>query len=156
MRYLSLDPGGTTGVCIHDTTKHKYDPKLRLFERKQLTGIHHVKLWELLGETLPDVIVCESFVYQRRDNVVLVSVEYIGIVRLFSMVYGIKYKEQPPASAKGLWGDDKLKVIGLHSPGQPHANDATRHLLYYITIDEGDPRFLIEWKKKKDEDDPAQ
>lgn len=103
---------------------------------------HHLTLYKLLSEHNPNHIVIERFVYQRRDKVELVPVEYIGIVRLFSLAYDRPIFEQSPAQAKNLWTDEKLKTLGYYRKGMPHANDAVRHMLYYYTVTRKNMRWV--------------
>lgn len=39
---------------------------------------------------------------------------------------------QSPSNAKTTMTDDRLRRLGLWLPGQPHARDATRHLVLYM------------------------
>jgi len=87
------------------------------------------------------VVVCESFNYQRRDKVVLTSVEYIGVAKLWCATTKSKYEPQSPSQGKGFWDDKKLKAVGLYT-NSPHSRDATRHMLYYFTFTLTSPRFL--------------
>lgn len=128
-RYLGVDPGGTTGLAMYIQAQE--DGR---WNRKQIGPLeHHELLFEELREFAPHVIVCERFTYQQRDKVILVPVEYIGVVKFYSRVTRTKLHFQSASQGKGFWDDKKLTQIGLHLPGQPHANDATRHLLYYFT-----------------------
>ena len=129
MIYLSLDPGGTTGVChavyAHDTLMMQH------FEVPLQP--HMVPEW--LDYYDPDILIYESFQYRRVPNADLTAVELIGVIKYWDSLPGDKIAEvisQPPGS-KTLWDDEKLKRAGFYKPGAPHANDATRHLLYYIS-----------------------
>src|SRR5690348_14403081 len=96
-RVLALDPGGTTGwatytaLQMHDPggpTDEYYDEK---WSRGQLgPDEHHNMLDVLLGTQQTDhfVVVCESFEFRNmdkrfRDNINLMSREYIGVVKRF-------------------------------------------------------------------------
>lgn len=150
MRILSFDPGGTTGWAFHELVSDQLTgaPK---FEGGQIgPHDHHMELWGLMYSYHPDIIVYERFDYRiKKDKqggeipgIVLISKEYIGIIKLWQQTKPSKVKlvDQLPShagaggkSSMSFWTDDKLKVIGVHTPANPHQNDATRHLLYYIT-----------------------
>lgn len=143
MRLIALDPGGTTGVA-------------RLFggigrDSIEVTQLgpheHHQDLWIYLETAVPEVVICERFMYQRRevDKGVALNIdarEYIGIAKLWCLLNDAKFVLQTPAQAKNLWKDDKLKKIGLYSTNARHANDATRHLLYFLTVTLGDRHYI--------------
>ena len=135
MRILALDPGRTTGVA--------YFPDADEFhvEQRELPYSHKA-LYNHLRLVNPDIIVCESFVYQRRDKVDLSPVEMIGVTKLYCERAGISYHEQTPSQAKTFWTDKKIKTCGLWVPGNPHAIDAARHLLYFMTFTIGDQRWM--------------
>ena len=125
MKIVALDPGVTTGWASRARDR---------YSTRQIIGEHHVELWDALYNFEPQVVVCERFTYQRRDKVILKSVEYIGVVTLYCEQYGANLVMQTPSQAKNLWTDTKLKLVEQYKPNQPHANDAMRHLLYYETV----------------------
>ncbi len=148
---LVFDPGGTTGVAkyIWDTNS-----SIRDIETFSLgPGPHHDELWNCLNNNLPDIIVYERFQYQRREldkgvSLVLDSVEYIGILKLFAKYIPPTYQplpasihEQTPSMAKNLWTDAKLHQLSLWR-SSPHERDAVRHLLYYLTVTLRDQRWI--------------
>lgn len=153
MKIIGIDPGGTTGIATYTTTQSS-----RLFRRIQLgPHEHHIELYDYLISEGPDLIVCERFDYRpKQGHADLDPVEYIGIVKLYEQrreYHGIPVKvffQQQLAHDKGLWTDDKLKVIGLHLPNKPHANDATRQVLYYVTNHMNDPYWVEQYGKLKD------
>jgi hypothetical protein len=101
-------------------------------------------MYDVLDEFAPNTIVMERFVYQRRDKVVLTPVEVIGVCKLWAdhQNWDITYVEQSPSQAKGLLPDASLKKMGLWIKGQPHAMDATRHLLYHLIVARGQKEWL--------------
>lgn len=163
---LGLDPGGTTGWAlytadvIHDISGDRPTPEFynEKFNAGQLgPGKHHRLLWGLLEQwtVTNTIIVCESFEYRRnakdrnRDNIVLDSKEYIGVVNLYQQVFehtvaprhnhliGLQVVYQTAATGKGFWTDQKLQMVGKQSTPKskwPHANDAMRHLLHYMAF----------------------
>lgn len=130
--YMALDPGGTTGVSVvTDEDEIK-------FGRSQIGGLtHHQVLYDCLTSYQPSVVICESFVYQQRINVNLISVEYIGVVRLWCLQNDCPLEMQHASQVKRLWSDDKIKRMGLWIAGQPHAMDATRHALHFLVFKRG-------------------
>lgn len=147
-RVISLDPGGTTGVATAS------------FEGGYLTSYadiefnsgeigpneHHSELWTILDISEPTHLVCESFEFRQhidknkaKMKVELISREYIGIVRLYSELYDVPLSMHTASAAKGMIPDKgpqkdvKLKQLGWakSTPGN-HANDAARHLVYYL------------------------
>ena len=140
MRLVALDPGGTTGTCL------AVDGLVRA--RGQIAGCHHKHLYHALEAFMPDRIVCEGFTFrQSKDQIVLDSVEYIGVTKLYCQDKNVPYIEQTSAQGKAssenvFWNMDKLKAVGLWLEGQPHANDATSHMLYYMTFTLKQPHYL--------------
>jgi hypothetical protein len=134
MKYLAIDPGGSTGIA-------EFDSETREWAQYTLKGQHHSSLWAVLEQDAWSVVIYERFLYQRREvgsgvSLVLDSVEYIGVIKLWHQGMGntqaATLVEQAP-SAMQLWDDRKLKAAGLWTTDSPHARDATRHLLYYLT-----------------------
>lgn len=163
MKIIAFDPGGTTGVCIFERLANTGTVE---WKHGQLgPGDHHLALWSLLERERPHIIIYERFMYQRREltegvSLVLDSVEYIGVIKLWYDKFCAKIDpseyiveptlvEQSP-SQMSLWGGGKknddsgarLKKLSLYTPNAPHANDATRHLLYYLSVTKGDKRWF--------------
>lgn len=159
---LGLDPGGTTGWASYDAEVIERPDKPGTYEfynEKWNSGQigpnkHHGNLWALLElkHARNFIIVCESFEYHReqRDNVVLVSLEYIGVTKLF-YEQRLQYTATPlelvmqtASTGKSFWypkkpgtqqrDATKLKAVNHYSPGMTHANDAMAHLLHYMTF----------------------
>lgn len=147
-RILAIDPGTTTGLAV-------YLPERKVIETRQIgPEDHHEVLYKLCYQS--DEIVCEDFNFRPnpgRRKIVLDSKEYIGVVKLVNQQYGIPYRLQQPSQAKNLWDDKKLKALRLNgsplwSPGNPHAMDALRHLLYYLTVWKKDHSWVNQLKGK--------
>lgn len=135
MYIAAIDPGKTTGVAFID---EEFDLDVHLLETKS-----RVELSKLLIEEKPKFIICESFRITRRSNSSsLVAVEMIGIVKLAADVVDALVIFQTPSYAK-FWTAKKLSSIGLYRPGMPHAMDALRHLVQYVT-NHKDDRWLDE------------
>jgi hypothetical protein len=139
VRIMTLDPGVTTGWAVYpDETQPNSSYPIKL---GQHTGAL-LDLEMLLDRYQPDVVIFESFKYQRRDKVVLYPREVIGVIKLWCERRGIQPIEQTPSQAKNLWTDDKIKKLGLWMPSFKHAMDALRHLLYYLVVTKGDRSWL--------------
>jgi hypothetical protein len=117
----------------------------------QLDGAHHEDLYDLLQlqETDQDfTVVCESFEYRNksRPGLVLDSVEYIGIVKLWQQQTGRPVVFQTAHQGGKDKGNpvtaDVLKKLGLYFPGWPHAMDASAHLVNYLL------RFNTDWRRR--------
>jgi hypothetical protein len=145
MRIVAFDPGGTTGWAqwsgggLDGFSLRKGGDG---FDSGQMGGQeHHQELYDFLcfAQTHDFIVVTESFEYrqQQRPTVVLVSKEYIGVMKLFIARRKVKSPlvQQTAGKVKPFWTDDKLKKLGLWNGGHPHANDAMRHLLHYMTFD---------------------
>lgn len=132
MRLVAIDPGETTGLAFQN-----FEGEVRLWHWSQIgPQPHHDMLYCMLEEFKPDFIICERFTYQKRDKVVLTSVEYIGIAQLYLQRHKTEVKGfqlQTASQAKDFWTDSKLQTLDLWQPNQPHACDATRHMLYFVT-----------------------
>lgn len=132
--FIALDPGGTTGY----KTLTVNDDNTLTGEAGQLgPHEHHKELFDLLESFWMEddmVVICERFEYRQnsRPGLVLDSREYIGVTKLFCVKYKKKLVLQSAAQGKGFVKDDHLKKLGLWMPGQQHARDATRHLIYYL------------------------
>lgn len=138
---LGLDPGETTGVAIFtadvaDTTDFKI--RLMQLETKDV-GQGYLELEGLVEEERPDHIRAEEYrVYSWKadshSNQILHTPQLIGAIKVLSLLHGIPLSFKMAQHAKAFWNDDNLKACGLYSPGQKHARDALRHLLFYLTF----------------------
>ena len=131
---MALDPGGTTGWAY-------FNPAWSGVECGQILGQHHMRLYEKLEELQPQLIVSESFQFRQfegfdKSKVVLDSVEYIGIVKLYAQIERVSLVFQTASTAKHFVADLKLRRMGWYKPtaGMVHARDALRHLLYYLVV----------------------
>lgn len=135
---LALDPGGTTGVCAL--------VKDELYVGQLGPDEHHRELFNLVSRgssLIPtewyypywDTVIYESFQYRNSlTKADLIPVEYIGVIKIGAHVSRTRTQSQTPSMAKKLFDDQKVKALGLWTPGLPHANDAVRHMLYYLVV----------------------
>ena len=145
---LALDPGGTTGWAL---CRYDFEPSAQIVQARDVQWLcgqlgpqaHHSELWSLLGmqHTQEYRLVSESFEYRNksRAGLVLDSVEYIGITRLYSELRDVVLTMQTAAKGKGFVKDQNIKDLGLWSGGWKHAMDAYRHLLYYMVHGDNSP-----------------
>lgn len=133
MNVVALDPGGTTGVATWD------GEIVHAFEMDQKR--HHRELYTYLNKLAPTALVVENFTWTTTPAA-LYSVEYIGVCELYAQHRpGMKYVLQG-REYKQFWDNNKIKALGLWLPGKPHAVDAIRHLLYYITVPMNNSLFV--------------
>jgi hypothetical protein len=171
-RVLALDPGGTTGWATYTAEKMwigdlPAEEKVEYYDEKWACGQiehqdHHNALDQFLGfmQTEAFVIVCESFEFRNtdrrhRDNISLISREYIGVVMRFCQERHLKPVMQTATLAKGFIPDKgpqankKIREAGLWYPNSPHAMDATRHLLWYLVNRDNRTDLVERWWKPK-------
>ncbi len=147
VRILALDPGVTTGWALFSQSHPTFGEVYTLQYGQMGPEPHHQKLFDMLHTTSclkQDVVVVESYQRQPTAHGLLTPVEYIGVVKLHQQVYGCILIEQS-RSCKAFWTNEKLRILEHLRVGQPHAMDALRHLLYYITKS-GDDQFVQQLK----------
>jgi hypothetical protein len=163
-RILALDPGGTTGwaqLTYVDTKPIECDwttwvGSIGVREPMWTCGQigpddHHKELFALLerADAFDFTVVCESFEfrqYRQRDNINLMSREYIGVTKLFGQERNRPVVFQTAGAAKPFVTDEKLKAMGLWVPGQKHARDALRHLVTFLVRKEHRTELVKSWK----------
>lgn len=151
MKVVALDPGGTTGIATY----------LKPVVGDEHWGVsqvgpdeHHDELYNYLAETFVpfsgnQFVVCESFEFRQnrqRDNINLMSREYIGVVKLFGKKHGIPVVFQTAGVAKPFVTDEKLKIMDMWVPGKKHAMDARRHLIYFLVNEQKRYDLIESWK----------
>jgi hypothetical protein len=149
MKIIAFDPGGETGWAKYQLT----DRGRSIIKGEVTYDDHHAWLYDELHFFAPQLVLTERFDYRRKQqNVELISKEYIGVMRLWCNKYDVELVEQTQLKGKkGLWTDDKLKVLGLHTPSKGgHANDAVRQLLYFITTELDDYFFIHRYRSLKE------
>lgn len=140
----AFDPGGTTGWAIADYSPKQHGPRI-LFSCGQIgSHQHHLELYawirarcKLTSQRVH--LVCEEFDFRanlQKSRVDLISREYIGIIKLCAAEADKIVLFENASTAKRYVPDWKIKSLGpgAWQPGQPHAMDAMRHLLYYMAI----------------------
>lgn len=125
MRLLALDPGGTTGWASY--TNKKFDSG----HLGEYPKFHNAMLRDFLNYEKPDTLICENFKRVTTESAVLVSIEYIGVARMWTQDNGVDFFLSSTGNMAFVT-DAKIKKLGLWVPGKVHAMDAMRHLLWYM------------------------
>lgn len=159
-RVLALDPGGTTGWSRYDALylpDPENDGELELVEAEWHFGHigpheHHLELDNFLGEMHIHnfELVWESFEFRQgkqRENINLMSREYIGVAKRFVQERHVQAYSQTAGTGKGFVDDNKLRVMGLYHSGWKHANDATRHLVYHLVNRKKRYDLIESWRR---------
>lgn len=155
---LALDTGGTTGYCC--VIPHKPPIQGELGPKEHHVELWDLMLEYVLAADDHHTalhIVCEAFQFRHddrdRSKIDYMAAHYEGVVELFHAMNQTRYAatnlslvlvKQSASQVKGqgkkgpsktFWGDDsKVKQVDLWVPGKPHAVDATRHYLYYVSF----------------------
>lgn len=153
IKVVAIDPGVTTGIAIHSVMPDRVSPEWVTLELGP--DDHHEALYQLLNNHHPTVLVYERFDYRIIQNrgvdmpgVVLTSVEYIGIIKLWHWrnehVELVSQGSEVSSQKKGFWNDNRLKALGRYQApmGRQHMNDATRHALNFIVFKLGRKDYL--------------
>lgn len=143
--WLALDPGGSTGWASYNDWTNK-------FTCGQLTQQpHHHDLYFLLMSLVrPSELIVEQFDNDGNKAAKLISLEYIGVARLYSQqLNNVSFKLQGRAVAKKLITDKWLKAIGVwDTANKPHGMDAMRHLIRHLVVIERMQQFIPEYTKE--------
>ena len=145
LRLLALDPGATTGWA----TFIKGVPG----ERYHSGQVSQDKVWDLLesakfmtgadedmGVPFDLKIICESFQHRQLPKVDLSPVEVIGVVKEWARQNNVEIIWQTAAQGKAFWDNNRLATLDLLRKPQTtwrHANDAMRHILWYLGFGKG-------------------
>jgi hypothetical protein len=157
MRYVAIDPGGTTGVACFDQETSEREGLLQIWVGQMGPYQHHRELYDLLTAHEPHIVICEGFEYRNRSRpgLELVSREYIGVAKLYTDLHrDVSYVEQTASMALSFVKDANLKKADLWAKGMQHGRDATRHLLYYLINTNGDGDLRLRLLKKGWDGDP--
>jgi hypothetical protein len=164
VKILTLDPGGGTGYAVWSGSLEKPwnpdDVVMGVIEGRD----HHLKLEEFLTAELtildtdsPDNtlyidgaqalpvkskrvavsdsrLIYEGFDHTDNRSAELVSLEYIGVAKLFAQRYGIKHFRASRSSKDVAYLKGRnLKDFGLW-PDSKDAKDAARHLVWHMVF----------------------
>jgi hypothetical protein len=127
MRFIALDPGGTTGIAEFNDQHH-----IGIVTSHLGPNPHHNALYDWLVQAQPGVVIYEAFDNRGIAGADLISREYIGVTRMFCQRNQISSHSQKAAAIKGgFWTDDRLATTALWKR-MVHERDATVHLLVYL------------------------
>lgn len=175
-RVVALDPGGTTGWFQYDA---EYMPDINIPDKRELISWkttplhfgphdHHEELYAALESSqIHDYYLAyESFEFRNfdkkyRDNINLMSREYIGVAKLFAQERGLYEQNRvfafnagmskgfiPDKAKNGLAANAKLKAIpGFYHSGMKHANDAARIAAYFLINKQGRSDLIQGWRE---------
>lgn len=151
-RIIAFDPGVTTGWAMFEQ-KAKGAGAYQITKGQLGPEAHHYELYRMLlssdawrgdlnimYDDAIKAVVCERFVFQQRLKAILTPVEYIGVITMYCQRTDKPLELQTPSQAKAFWDNEKLRRLGLYDTKAPHAMDAIRHLLSYIS--KTDDRFI--------------
>jgi hypothetical protein len=141
MKLLAVDPGNTTGWALFNTE----DLSLIHSDAQPYTLL---EWWELLQAIAPKQMVVERFALyahkaENQVNSTFLTVEVIGVCRLYSQVVGIPMATQTAQQGKQIWSDGRLKQFDYWQPNK-HARDAIRHGLTFMDAHRA-PRIRGSW-----------
>lgn len=129
-RVISIDPGGTNGVCV--ATGIGADWAITYVD-----GLEKHKLYDLLEhvEVEGTLLIYETYrLYESKAKVMVgnefETVQIIGVIKYICEKRGIPYRDSA-TSNKAFFTDQRLKDMGLYVPID-HKRDAIRHFLYWM------------------------
>jgi hypothetical protein len=146
VKIISIDPGGVTGWATFEFDIVNNKPVLHEKMKEHFTSAgqirkenHHELLWRFLDRKQPDIVVCERYEKRNNDFSLLISVEYIGVVKAWCQTNEKTLVMQGAGEALFFMTKDKMYVLDLTL--EPYtrwkdANAARKHLVF----------FLINWK----------
>lgn len=132
-RLLALDPGHTTGVCIHVEGMGFHLSQIKTWG----DDLEIKALSDLFNIARPDHVVFERYgVYswktEDHSNSDVPTLQVIGCIKTLCIQQGIAYSNQTAQLAKGFVTDEKLKQWDLWEAGVKHGRDAARHAVYWL------------------------
>lgn len=132
MYIIALDPGGTVGWASFESPNNRDGYHSGQFASNETwAALSSVEVFK----QKPELLIVESFQYRSHlPKVDLTPVEVIGVVKEWAVQNEVPIVWQTPAQAKFYFTNERLKELHLHYKGHPHANDAMRHLLYYLNF----------------------
>jgi hypothetical protein len=143
VKVIALDPGRTTGYAVGTIN----DGKLGVVSGQAVWDEY--QLYSQLKFANPDIIIYESFQYRNKlDRADLYPCYLIGVINLYGAERATQVRElldhrpvvlyeQTPAQGKSYFADKQLKDSNVYKVGNPHANDAMRHILHWWTFGAG-------------------
>lgn len=124
MKYLSFDPGNSTGIVYHDESDETY---IGMCIKEDLLAISHT-----IEKFSPDQVIIETFqLYPGKAKSMswntFYPCEVIGVIKHTCEKMNIPFEMQSA-------GIKPYSVVDAKCPkGNDHIRDAYRHLWYYLT-----------------------
>lgn len=130
--YIAIDPGEKTGISYYNEEQNHWKA-YELNTVKDTTVLYNEI--EMFASLYVDklTVICESFVHQQRYNVVYRPIELIGVVKLVCEQKELPLIFQTSGYGLGTFSNESLKSLGMYLPGKKDANQASRHLIQYLT-----------------------
>lgn len=126
---VAVDPGGTTGLAVWSPgmgiSLWEGKPDEAVDRLANLSAINHKRHFVVERYIITPATAKMS---QQHD-----ALEIIGALKYLVRTHDHTLSLQTPAEAKAFSTDTKLKTVGWYKPGLPHARDASRHLLLYLS-----------------------
>ena len=143
------DPGMTTGWChlsVHDDDLGVFD--CGEADHLQVGNMlyDNPSLMAAVSKPIEVVFVVEKFTMSPGKTQQPWSLETTGLIRYFATRYHIEFVEVRPSEHKPLIKDEVVKRAGLWQPGQGHAMDSVRCVMYYLIKERG----LLRWCLRSD------
>lgn len=136
-----LDPGKTTGIAGWNHELQQFT-SLEISDDLKALGLHLELAASLAGSSRifdghPHGIELgwERYVItpgNTRHGTAYWSLETIGVAHYLALKHDFTILKPQMSSVMAAVPDSRLKAVGWHKPGKPHANDAARHLLRYL------------------------
>lgn len=130
MKFISYDPGQTTGWAIFEND--------RLLSAGESIDWKDIK-FQLENDEFDFVLFEEFKLYpwkaKHKSWDTFTEIEVIGVIKEFCWYNGIKLEKQIPAQ-KDFFDNKKLERLFGKIPSR-HAKDAVRHALVYLTFGGG-------------------
>jgi hypothetical protein len=139
---FGIDPGATTGWAyakdIDLATLPHGDCDVDIVA-SQFAGDENQQAWDLfriIKQVWPVAVVIEDFIPRKLDK----SRHFLSPVRVTEKLDMLLWREnirhfrQMPSTAMTTISDDYLRAIGMWLPGEPHANDAQRHVVTFTRM----------------------
>jgi hypothetical protein len=138
---LGMDPGETTGLCVlYKGSFYPFQKNTSILDWAA-TAYDRLLRPERTRDTL---VVAESYriySWKTKDHTwaSLHTPRIIGGIQFLCKLRNIPLVMQSAAQGKAFMkGDDRLKTWGLHRPGTPHSNDATKHITSLLLFQQWD------------------
>lgn len=132
---IALDPGKTIGYAVEVTPG--------LFRSGQCPADEIWNLLDIANKDRPiETIILESFGESKQRKIIdLRPAEVIGVIKEWARQHGTPVVPQTPSEGKHFFTDVRLKENGVFREPKTtwrHANDAMRHLQYYLKFKKGE------------------